>query len=54
MNKIDTDELLNQLEQTYVLLKEDTQALTYLYDISLSENDIHKLELATQMKILKN
>ena len=32
MKKIDTDELLNQLEQTYVLLKEDTQALTYLYD----------------------
>lgn len=29
------------------------QSLTYLYDISISENEIHKLELATQMKILK-
>ena len=30
------------------------QSLTYLYDISLSDSEIHKVEQATQMKILKN
>lgn len=32
MHKIDTDDLINQLEQTYIFLKEDTQAITNLYN----------------------